>query len=500
MGCAALLVGHIVNVAISQLGGDDRWINARLFNADDIEQEQRLIAEQMTRPMHKAGPRISALTTDKLLSLVDRQLVIDLATEMVNTASPTGEEGNMARLLERCLKEVGCKTQLQNIYDDRHNAIGRLTGSGSGPTILLSGHMDTSVRGDEDYLIGKGWKNQAVVEGDCIWGNGITNMKNAFVSYVAGIDALRRAGISLKGDLIVAGTAGEIEMAPVDEFQGKHYHGYGMGLRYLLTHGVAADFHILGEPTAQVPSTGMMGTVWAKVSVHGDFAHSAFQDTSLSALDQMWILWHELTGWIADYKKQNTYAGVIAGVNRACMRGGLPWRAARTCNLAQLYVDIRFPPHRYPIDVQREFTEVVQKIARDKLQRPVEVEFYISRAGTELPADHPVIQSVVDAHRETTGNDVPAMFCPPYCTDAIDANRLGIPTCVYGTGGSGRLNAAGTGDLRAKEGEFVLIDDMVNEAVVVMNAAMKLNDIPMSKVFGMRGSMPGTIQSSASSP
>ena len=41
------------------------------------------------------------MNADKLLGLVDRKMVTDLATEMVNTASPTGEEGEMARLLAR---------------------------------------------------------------------------------------------------------------------------------------------------------------------------------------------------------------------------------------------------------------------------------------------------------------------------------------------------------------------------------------------------------------
>lgn len=428
------------------------------------------------------------MNAEKLHSLVDRQMVIDLATEMVNTPSPTGEEGDMARVLERALKEVGCSTHLQNIYDDRYNTIGRLPGTGAGPTVLMSGHMDTSVRGDEDYLVGKGWKNHAVVEDDRIWGNGLMNMKNAFVSYITGLDALQRAGVKLKGEVIIAGTAGEIEMAPVDEFQGKHYHGYGMGLRFMLIHGVTADYHFLGEPTGHVPSTGMMGTTWAKVSVHGDFAHSAFHENTLSALDEMWVLYHGLESWIADYKKQNTYAGVVPAVNRACMRGGLPWRAARTCNLSQLYVDIRFPPTRYPIDIQREFSAVVRAIAKDKLQRPVEIDYYMSRPGTQLPDNHPVIQAVVEAHRETTNQDTPAVFAPPYCTDAIDANRLGIPTCVYGSGGGNRPFSGV--DPRAKEGEFVYIDDMVSEAATMMTAAMKLNDIPRDKVIAVRGPMP----------
>jgi len=282
-------------------------------------------------------------------------------------------------------------------------------------------------------------------------------------------------------------------MAPVDEFQGKHYHGYGMGMRFMLIHGVTADYHFLGEPSGQTPSTGMMGTTWAKVTTYGDFSHSAFEERSLSAIDEMWLLWHELTGWIADFKKNNTYAGVVPSVNRACLRGGLPWRAARTCNEASLYVDIRFPPNRYPIDVQREFTAAVEKIAKDKLQRPIEVHYYMARGGTQLPDDHPVIQSIVDAHRETTGEDVPAMFCPPFCTDAIDANRLGIPTCVYGSGGGNRRHPD-AGDPRAKDGEFVLIDDMVSHAATAMNAAARLNDITLDKTIAMRQPMPAVTE------
>jgi hypothetical protein len=101
---------------------------------------------------------------------------------------------------------------------------------------------------------------------------------------------------------------------------------------------------------------------------------------------------------------------------------------------------------------------------------------------------------VVDAHRDVNGVGVPAMFCPPFCTDAIDANRLGIPTCVYGSGGTSRLDAPGSGDLRAREGEFVLIDDMIKEAAVMISAAMSLNDIPRDRMIGMRGPMPGVLR------
>jgi acetylornithine deacetylase/succinyl-diaminopimelate desuccinylase-like protein len=74
------------------------------------------------------------------------------------------------------------------------------------------------------------------VESDRIWGNGITNMKNAFVAYIAGLDALQKAGIKLNGDVIIAGTAGEIR------WRRRRFQANTTMARYgfaLLIHGVA---------------------------------------------------------------------------------------------------------------------------------------------------------------------------------------------------------------------------------------------------------------------
>lgn len=435
------------------------------------------------------------MDAEKLLGLIDRQLVLDLAKETIETPSPSGEEGDMARLLVRAFKEVGLEARLQTIYDDRHNAIGRLRGTGGGPIVLMSGHMDTSARGTEEFLVGRGWKNVAVLDGEQLWGNGICNMKHAFASYVAGVDALRRSGVKPKGDLVLAGTAGEIELAAVDEFQGQQYHSYGVGLRFMLIHGVTADYHFLGEPTAQVPSVGVMGSVWAKITTHGQFSHTAWSDKHLNAIDEMTLLWEGIAEWIPQYRESNVYMGVWPQVNRGCVRGGMPWRASRTAATCSAYVDMRFPPTRYPIDVQREFTEAVQDAARRKgVRLPVEVEFYISRGGTSIAEDHEVMRAVVDAHHEVTGTRVPAAFCPPYCADAIDSNRFGIPTCIYGTGGSpsGPTDpGSGPGDARASEGEFVVVDDMVNAAAVYALAAVKLNENNVEQVVATRGPMPG---------
>ena len=92
---------------------------------------------------------------------------------------------------------------------------------------MFNGHMDTSNTGREDFLTGIGYKPNAVVKNGMIYGLGIYNMKGALVCYTHAVQALQRAGVKLKGDVIIAAVAGEIEKTQWGEFKGKEYRGYG---------------------------------------------------------------------------------------------------------------------------------------------------------------------------------------------------------------------------------------------------------------------------------
>src|SRR5579872_5698343 len=152
---------------------------------------------------------------ERVANAVDRSLIVDVLTRLVDTPSPTGHESAIARVLAEIFSDHKLETRLQNLYEERYNVVGRWPGTGGGPTLLFSGHLDTSVRGDEDYLSGIGWKNKAhVVDNAWLYGNGAFNMKNGFASFIGALAAMRSCDIRLPGDMIFAGTAGEIEMAP----------------------------------------------------------------------------------------------------------------------------------------------------------------------------------------------------------------------------------------------------------------------------------------------
>ena len=281
------------------------------------------------------------------------------------------------------------------------------------------------------------------------------------------------------------------------------YDSYGMGTRHLIVHGTAVDYHLLAEPTAMVPFLGNPGTTWAKVTVAGSYSHTAFSDHSINSIEEMWKLWRGLDEWVDKYKADNEFGGIMPQVNRAAIRGGDPWRAARTPAHCSMYIDIRFPPDRFPVEVQREFEAAVNEVAERDLEGPAHVEWYISRPGTVLSRDHPLVTSVSAAHRDVIGEGGDPVLGVCVCSDGMDANRFGIPTLQYGAGrapdatGGREYNA----DPRGKRGESVRLDDISALAGVFTLATDTLMAGGLEGVRASRLPMPtGTVPTDFPTP
>src|SRR6266511_5764946 len=178
---------------------------------------------------------------------IDRRSLVETASELVNISSPTGEEQGVAAHLARVFHEMGLHVQWQEVEEGRPNVLGTWRGEGGGKTLMFNGHMDTSYSGREPWLAGRGFRPEARVEGEYLYGLGVSNMKGALACYVEALRALQAAGVRLKGDLLIAAVAGEIEKTQQGEAEGAEFRGYAAGSRYLVSHGGAADMCILGE-------------------------------------------------------------------------------------------------------------------------------------------------------------------------------------------------------------------------------------------------------------
>ena len=210
---------------------------------------------------------------------IDRDRLVDSASRMIGVHSFTGDEERMARLMVELFEEMGLQVQWQQVEDGRANALGTWAGAGGGKSLMFNGHMDTSYSGREPWLRDvPGFQPEAFVQDGRLYGLGISNMKGALACYIEAVRALQDAGVRLRGDVLIAAVAGEIEKTQYRDATGGEFRGYAAGTRYLVSHGGVADMCLLGEPTEGKVVLGHYGAIWLRIRVHGNFIHTAFSE------------------------------------------------------------------------------------------------------------------------------------------------------------------------------------------------------------------------------
>lgn len=412
-------------------------------------------------------------TERRVLAELDEDELVSFLEDIVNMPSPTGKEAKVAEYIVSRFDDLGLRSRLQEISPGRYNAIGVLQGHGDGVSLMFNGHMDTSYSGEEKELKGIGYKPKMIRDGDWLYGLGVNNMKSGIAAFFAVAAALKRAGITLRGDMVIAAVAGEIEKAPVDEFQGVEYAGYGAGTKYLVGHGVTADYCIMGEPTGMKIAAGHMGTVWAKITTHGVVAHTAFLDKTrvVHAIEKAAKVIEAIQAWIPRYREAHEFMGEHPTVNIAAIRGGWPWRAARTPPSCAIYVDIRTTHEQNPMDLKRELRQLLNDLSGRDPELTADLDFYVTDPGMFQPPESYLSQTVFRAHRAVMG-EPPKFFYRGPATDATHIQHAGIPTVIFGAGG--RVREKGVLGWSQEVGEQLYIRDLINTTKIYALAALEV--------------------------
>jgi acetylornithine deacetylase/succinyl-diaminopimelate desuccinylase-like protein len=394
-------------------------------------------------------------------------------SEMVDIASPTGREGDLARYCVGRLSTAGFMAYLQEVESGRPNAVAIRRGSGKGHSLLFTGHMDTSYDGDEEQYRGEGYKAKAVYRDGWIWGLGANNMKSGLAAAMVALEAIARENVALEGDLLYGAVVGETEKAPIEEFRGSNTSGYGIGSRYLVTHGVTADYAILCEPTALRVCTANMGVLWLKITVQGTISHSALTNRPgvVNAIAEMHALQSHLQHWIERVQAAPEYLGERPNVTIAAIRGGMPWRLSRNPYECSLYLDIRTVPGQSGEDVKRSLRAELRSFAKARgCEEPV-LQAYVTDPPTALEADAPLTRFLKDSHRRVTGSESP-LIMRRTGADSTHFNRYDVPCICYGPGGINHPDYKGA--LMHSVGEHASVDALVTAAKVYVDAALTM--------------------------
>jgi len=219
-------------------------------------------------------------TPDVLFSLVDDSAdeVVALLTDLirfetVNTGiMPTGDELPLCQYLQRRLVDEGIESQILCSAKNRGNLIARLAGSGGTPRLLTMGHLD--VVPVEDPAEWRYPPFSGTVADGRVWGRGAADMKDMVAAEVMALIFLRRAGVELRGDLILA--------AGADEETGGEY-GFGWLAKHA-PEAILADYAINESGGGPIPTpnglvytinTGEKGRLEAHITLRGKATHAA---------------------------------------------------------------------------------------------------------------------------------------------------------------------------------------------------------------------------------
>ena len=398
---------------------------------------------------------------------IDRERLVDWASDAINVPSFTGDEEPMAELMRDTFAEMGLKVQWQQVEEGRANVLGIREGAGGRQSLMFNGHMDTSYSGREPWLADvPGFQPWAFEEDGRLYGLGISNMKGALACYVEALRALSDAAVLLEGDVMIAAVCGEIEKTQYGDAQGAEYRGYAAGSRYLVSHGGVADMCILGEPTEGKVVLGHFGSLWLRVSVHGNFIHTAFSEGKRdeNSILRMQEVLAAVLEWIPTWEDDpaNSYRGAKAIVNVGALQGGFGWRVSRTPHRTDLFLDVRVPPTKAMGVARREVMDMVRGLAGQFPTYGVEGEVYVTAPGAEIDERHELIAAIDASHEEVFGAK-PERDVTRWFSDASALTRYGVPTVNYGTS---------TGLLATVKGENLSIAGLVKTAEVYARAAM----------------------------
>jgi acetylornithine deacetylase len=146
--------------------------------------------------------------------------------------------------------------------------------SGNGPTLAFNGHVDVVPAGDLANWNYPPWR--ATLADGKVYGRGALDMKGGLCCAIFAAQAIRNAGVRLKGRLLVQSVIGEEDG--------------GCGTLATILRGHIADAAVVVEPTELCIAPAQAGAHNFRLSVPGLSAHGCVREEGVSAIEKYYPL------------------------------------------------------------------------------------------------------------------------------------------------------------------------------------------------------------------
>lgn len=381
----------------------------------------------------------------RILAGISEERVLALEQAAIRTPSTTFEEGPLADLLADRLAAIGLEVEMMEVTHPARpgratrQPIGRLPGTGGGPSLMLNGHMDPGVEMS-------GWSVDpyaGLYQDGWVWGMGAHDDKGNVVAAVCAVEAIVRAGVRLRGDVLVC---------PVVA----HKMG-GAGTRALLRHGVRTDLAINLEHSANTIASVCVGVVMVRVRTRAPelFFRSSAEARAryLNPIEQQAEIIRRIGpsldpirpgGWLTfrphpELPGFPTHTFDTIHKEHYYQRSYTGW-SSREC---EMVFQIRTVPGQTLDSVRADVARLLEGIRKD--HPAFDAEFAIPANGPddgwfqdpmEVPPDHPLVAALAEGQRLASGQP-PVVGGWGRLGNVGDGNILqaaGIPTVQYGAG------------------------------------------------------------------
>jgi acetylornithine deacetylase/succinyl-diaminopimelate desuccinylase-like protein len=190
------------------------------------------------------------------------------------TVNPPGNEQPAIQVVKEILEREGLKDGDFKILEsapNRVNLVARLRGDGSLRPLLLSGHVDV-VPVERDRWTHDPFGGE-VIDGE-VWGRGALDMKGFLAMYLQIFLQVRRRGLPLKRDLILAAIADEeAGFTHGSQFLARQ-HRELIDAEYALTEGGAMTLYF-GKMKAYMIQVAEKGVCWLRMTASGKPGHGS---------------------------------------------------------------------------------------------------------------------------------------------------------------------------------------------------------------------------------
>ncbi|MCB0155915.1 MAG: M20/M25/M40 family metallo-hydrolase [Anaerolineae bacterium] len=204
-----------------------------------------------------------SLPLDKIRAGAQTQheALVAFTQQIIRIPSLPGQEGEVAMAISAEMRRLG----FDEVWTDQAgNVIGKIKG-GTGPTILLNGHMDHVDPGPVEGWSYAPFSGQIVDEE--LWGRASVDMKGPVAAMIYAASLFKQIDLTPPGDVLMT--------VPVMEEVG------GLGTLHLAAQ-LQAEAAICGEPSGNTLRRGHRGRVGLTITFEGRSAHASVPHLGLN--------------------------------------------------------------------------------------------------------------------------------------------------------------------------------------------------------------------------